>query len=104
FLSVPGHPIWYLRHLRHLRPSRSPASGPSPSIPNWRCTAIGGSLSRSFLNHPLAGLWSTLRSNFWTTSNRRRSMPDEVSLCPLRQPDEAAVRRSARAGLVVGRL
>ena len=33
-----------------------------------------------------------------------RSLPDEVPLRPLRQPDEAADRRSARARLAVGRL
>ena len=45
---------------------RSPASGPSHSIPSWHGTAIGGCLSRNCPKHPLAGPWSMWRSNFWT--------------------------------------
>ena len=43
------------------------------------------------------------RSNFWIASNQR-SLADEVSLRPLRQPDEAADRRSARTRLAFRRL
>ena len=50
---------------------RSPASGPSHSIPSLHGTAIGGSLSRNCPKHPLAGPWTMSRSNFWTPSNRR---------------------------------
>ena len=51
------------------RPWRSPASGPSLSIPSLHGTAIRGSLSRNCPKHPLAGPWTMLRSNFWTASN-----------------------------------
>ena len=44
--------------------SRSPASGPSHSIPSLRGTAIEGSLSRNCRKHLLAAPWSMLRSNF----------------------------------------
>ena len=54
---------------------RSPASGPSRSIPSWHGTAIAGSLSRNCPTHPLAGPWSTSRSNFWTASNRQTEPP-----------------------------
>ena len=54
---------------------RSPASGPSHSIPSLHGTAIRGSLSRNCPTHPLAGPWSMLRSNFWTASNRQRLEP-----------------------------
>ena len=37
---------------------RSPASGPSHSIPSLHGTAIGGSLSRTCPEHPLAGPWT----------------------------------------------
>ena len=87
FDASGGHRAW-----------RSPASGPSHSIPSLHGTAIGGSLSRNCPKHPLAGPWSMLRSNFWTASNRQRqppltlrvsygqarSLPDEVPLRPLR--------------------
>ena len=39
-----------------------------------------------------------------TSGQPRRSLPDEVPVRPLRQPDEAADRRPARARLAVGRL
>ena len=73
FDTRAGHRAW-----------KSPASGPSHSIPSWHGTAIWGSLSRNCPTHRLAGPWSTLRSNFWTASNRRWSIPDEVPLHPLR--------------------
>ena len=53
---------------RDHRAWRSPASGPSHSIPSWHGTAIGGSLSRNCPKHPLAAPWTMLRSNFWTAS------------------------------------
>ena len=84
--SRAGHRAW-----------RSPASGPSHSIPSLHGIAIGVSLSRTCPEHPLAGPWNTWRSNFWTASH-------EISLCPLRQPDEASDRRPARARLALGRL
>ena len=66
------------RHQAALRLSpgrprawRSPASGPSRSIPSLHGTAIAGSLSRNCPKHPLAGPWTTSRSNFWTASNRQ---------------------------------
>ena len=54
---------------------RSPASGPSHSIPSSHGTAIGGPLSRNYPKHPLAGPWSMLRSNCWTASNRHCQPP-----------------------------
>ena len=97
-LRLAAHRIW-----------RSPASGPCRSIPSLRGTAIGGSLSRNCPTHPSAGPWTMWRSSFWTRSNRhlrpaRPAEPDEVPLRPLRQPDEAADRRPARARLALGRL
>ena len=62
---------------------KSPASGPSRSIPSLRGTAIGGSLSRNCPTHPWAGPWSMLRSNFWTASNRHRSLTAAMKV-PLR--------------------
>ena len=63
------------RHSGQAIGWRSPASGPSHSIPSWHGTAIGGSLSRNCPKHPLAGPWSMWRSNFWTASNRQRQPP-----------------------------
>ena len=80
---------------------RSPASGPSHSIPSWHGTAIADPSRRNCPKHPSAGPWSMLRSSFWTAWT---GAPDEIPLCPLRQPDEAPGRRSARARLAVGRL
>ena len=68
-----------------------PCLGTVPSIPSLHGTAIGGSLSRTCPKHPLAGPWTMLRSNFWTASH-------EIPLCPLRQPDEAPVRRPPERG------
>ena len=65
-----GKPAW-----------RSPASGPSHSIPSWHGTAIGGSLSRNCPKHPLAAPWSMSRSNFWTASNRQRGASPMKFLC-----------------------
>ena len=56
---------------RH-RSWRSPASGPSHSIPSSLGTAIKESLSRICPRHPLVRLWIASRSNFWTASNRHR--------------------------------
>ena len=71
FVSPEAHRAW-----------RSPASGPSRSIPSLRGTAIGGSLSRNCPKHPLAGPWSMLRSNFWTASNQQRKEPPPMKfLC-----------------------
>ena len=96
---------YYCRDCNAIKPlfshpsyqtSRSPASGLSHSIPSLHNTAIGGSLSRNCPNHPWAGPWSMLRSNFWIASNRQpplrlrvscgstRSLVDEVPLRPLR--------------------
>src|SRR5687768_14858998 len=83
--------------LPKLRAWESPASGPFHSIPSWHGTAIGVSLSRTSPEHPLAGPWNMWRSNFWIASH-------EISLCPLRQPDEASVGGPARARLALGRL
>ncbi len=95
------------RGPRRARPNPqtwiSPASGPSLSIPSLHGTAIRESLSRSCPKHPLAGRWTMLRSNFWTAS-KTGSLPDEIPLCALRQPDEAANHRPARGRLALGRL
>ena len=81
-----------------------PCLGTVPFDPELARHCDRGSLSRNCPKHPLAGPWSMWRSNFWTASNRQRSLADEIPLRPLRQPDEAADRRSARARLAVGRL
>ena len=86
-----------------IGPARSPASGPSHSIPSLHGTAIGD---------PSRG---TARNTRWpgpgacgaATAGQPRiegSLADEVPLRPLRQPDEAADRRPARARLALGRL
>ena len=62
-----------------------PVSGPSPSIPSSRVTAIEGFRSRSCPARLSAVPWITSRSSFWTTSNRiLRSNADEVPLRSLR--------------------
>ena len=72
------------------RPLRAPSGleipclGTVPFDPELARHCDRGSLSRNCPKHPLAGPWSMLRSNFWTASNRPRSLPDEVPLRPLR--------------------
>ena len=61
-------------HPTSHRAWRSPASGPSHSIPSLHGTAIEGSLSRNCPRHPLAGPWTMSRSNFWTASNPTGSL------------------------------
>ena len=109
---------YYCRDCNAIKPLfvlRPDDVGPGDPLPRDRPlrsragTALrhGGSLSRNCPKHPLAGPWTMWRSNFWTASNRQRqpgSLPDEVPLRPLRQPDEAANRRPARARLALGRL
>ena len=77
----------FVTHPRLHRAWRSPASGPSPSIPSWHGTAIRGSLSRTCPTHPSAGPWTMWRSNFWTASNRnRRSLPMKFLCVPCDSP------------------
>ena len=92
FVSPGRHRAW-----------RSPASGPSRSIPSLHGTAIGDPSRGTARNTRWPGPGRMLRSNFWTASNRTEP-PDEIPLRPLRQPDEAADRRPARARLALGRL
>ena len=68
--------------LERRRAWRSPASGPSRSIPSWPGTAIGGSRSPHCTRAPWAVPWSRSRSGFWTASNLQ-GVPDEVPLRPV---------------------
>ena len=78
-------------------PWTSRASGRCRSIPSWHGTVTPGFLSRTCPKHRSAAPWITWRSNFWRGSH-------EIPLCPVRQPDEAANPRPARARLAVDRL
>ena len=81
--------------LGQPRAWRSPASGPSRSIPSLHGTAIGDP-SRGTARHTR---WPGPGACGAATSGQPRiaGAPDEVPLRPLRQPDEAADRRPARA-------
>ena len=85
-------PLFCLTRDRQTLESR--ALGPSRSIPSWHGTAIGGPLSRTARNTR----WPGPGACGAATSGQPRD-PDEVPLRPLRQPDEAPVRRSTRARL-----
>ena len=91
-----------LRSHPSPRASKSPASGPSRSIPSWHGTAIGDPSRGPARNTRRPGP----RPCCAATSGQPRitGASHEVPLCPLRQPDEAADRRSARARLALDRL
>ena len=115
--SVEGTPIavlgyvenmsgYYCRDCNAVKPLFASAESPSLGIPCLGTVPFDpelarhcdrGSLSRNCPKHPSAGPWTMWRSNFWTASH-------EISLCPLRQPDEAPDRRPTRARLALGRL
>ena len=98
--SEPGDPLPRDRPVRSragaaLR-SRDPSRGPARDTrwpgPGACCAATSGQPRRSANAHACV------------SDGQTRSLPDEVPLRPLRQPDEAAGRRSARARLALGRL
>ena len=80
----------------------SHASGPSRSIRSSRGTAIGDPSRGTARNARWPGPGPCCAAT--SGQPRTKEPPDEISLRPLRQPDEASDRRSARARLAVGRL
>ena len=65
---------------------RSPASGPSRSIPSSHGIAIAGSLSRNWPTRLWAARWITLRSIFWIASNPAGASPMKFLCVPCDSP------------------
>ena len=98
------------RHQAALRLTRT--IGPGDPLPRDRpirsraCTALRSGIPLAELPETPVGraLEHVAQQLLDSLESTRRSLPDEVPLRPLRQPDEAANRRPARARLALGRL
>ena len=96
---------------RTLRRGSGQAIGPGDPLPRDRsvrsraCTALRSGIPLAELPEtPVGRALDHVAQRLLDSLESTRSLPDEVPLCPLRQPDEAADRRSARARLALGRL
>ncbi len=105
---------YYCRDCDAIKPLfDSPgASRPGDPLPRDRAVRSragaalrsAGSLSRTCPTHAVGRALDHVAQQLLDSLDWQRSLRDEVPLRPLRYPDEAAIRGSARARLALGRL